>query len=242
MTSTLLLRLAAPRQSWGEVGTERHRPTSKIPTHSGIRGLLNACLGIPRGESAPLLNDIDMLVRVDRAGAVETDFHTVSPPPADIATARRHAYRVRVYDSRQGRAHYAVPLGNGEPWKTNAGIPTHVSERHYLADAEFITAITGDTDTITRLAGAAHRPVFTPYLGRQAFAPTFPFHLGTRDGSGLDALSNLPSTAPADRVLPVHALNAGRPIQIARLDPPRTNSPLIDWAAERIEEATKEAA
>ena len=233
MTGTLLLRLAAPRQSWGEVGTERFRPSSKIPTYSAIRGMLAACLGLRRGDTDPALDEVTLLVRVDRPGVPETDFHTVSPPPQDIAVARRHAYRVRNYDSTDGRADHLVPLGNGRPWEVGKGAarrpPTHLSERQYLADAEYILAVTGPADTVARLAMATHSPVFTPYLGRQAFAPGFPFHLGARDGTGLDVLTALPSTAPAGRPLRVHALSPGRPVQVARIDTPRTSTPLIDW-------------
>lgn len=231
MTTTLLLRLAAPRQSWGEVGTERHRTTSKIPTYSGLIGLLNACLGMRRGENNPLLRDIGMTVRVDRAGVLETDFQTVSPPPADLAAVRRRSSRLRTYSRTQGRADFTVPLGDGKPWEV--GEPkrpvTHVSERQYLADAEFFAAFTGTDETIAELADAVRRPVFSPYLGRQAFAPAFPFHLGARAGEGLPVLERLATTAPEGKLLRVHELSPGRPVQIARIDPPRTHMPLIAW-------------
>lgn len=229
MTSTLLLRLAAPRQSWGEAGTERFRPTSRIPTRTGLQGLLGACLGLRRGETSPLLDGVTMHVRVDRAGVAEMDFHAVSPPPADLATARRHAYRVRNYDATAGRADFTVPLGSGQPWQVKSRLPTHISERQYLAGAEFIAAFTGPDEVVATLADAARHPVFSPYLGRQAFAPTFPFHLGTRPGDGLDVLEQLPSTTPRGRVLRVYALPAGGAAQVARIDPPRTRTPLTDW-------------
>lgn len=229
MTATLLLRFAAPRQSWGEVGTERFRPTGKIPTYTGVRGLLGACLGVPRGESTPVLDEVSILVRVDRAGRPETDLHAVNPPPDDLAVARRHGYRVRHYDRTAGRADFTVPIGAGGPWLVGSTAHTHISERQYLADAEFITAITGPADLISALAAAAREPVFTPYLGRQAFAPTFPFHLGTREGEGLDVLEKLATAAQEGRALPVHALTPGRPVQVARIDPPRTRTPLTDW-------------
>lgn len=231
MTTTLLLRLAAPRQSWGEVGTERFRPTAKIPTYTGVRGLLAACLGVPRGEDHPALEEIALSVRVDRPGTPESDFHTVSPPPPDLAIARQHSYRVGRYDARSGRADFTVPLGNGRPWEAgkNARQPsTHRSDRQYLAGAEFIAAVTGDVGTIDQVASAAHRPVFTPYLGRQAFAPTFPFHLGVRDGDGLSVLSTLPTTSTR-AALAVYELTPGRPRQVARIAPPHTSTPLTDW-------------
>ena len=170
-----------------------------------------------------------MLVRVDRPGTPESDFHTVSPPPADLALVRKHTFRVRHYTAASGRTHFTVPLGSGEPWKVGSQLRTHISERHYLADAEFLTAFTGPTEVVEALSRAAHQPTFTPYLGRQAFAPCFPFHLGVRDQEGLDVLALLPTTAPQGKVLRVHALSPGRPIQIARVEPPRTTTPLVDW-------------
>lgn len=229
MTTTLLLRLAAPRQSWGEVGTERHRPTSRIPTFTGIHGLLGACLGLPRGHHSPHLIGLDLHVRVDRAGVAEMDFHTVSPPPNDIAIARRHGYRIRTYSTAAGRADFMVPIGKGSPWLVKQRPATHVSERHYLADAEFMLTVCGPDRQVEALGDAVHNPVFTPFLGRQAFAPAFPFHLGVREGGGLAVLESLPSTAPVGKSLPVHALTPGRPLQVARIDPPRTLHPLRDW-------------
>jgi CRISPR system Cascade subunit CasD len=48
--STLLLRLAAPIQAWGVDKFER-RGTERIPTKSGVIGLLAAALGRRRNES-----------------------------------------------------------------------------------------------------------------------------------------------------------------------------------------------
>ena len=229
MTTTLLLRLAAPRQAWGEVGTERTRPTAKIPTFTGLRGLLNAALGMPRGQDSALLDELSIHVRVDRPGIPETDFHTVSPPPSDLAEVRRRARRMRVYDATSGRADYTVPIGTGQPWLVGGKPQTHISERQYLADAEFIAAFTGRSDLIATLSDAVHRTTFSPYLGRLAFAPQFPFHLGTRPGAGLEVLTALPSTVTDRDVLRVHHIGPGRPVQVARIDPPRTVNPLRDW-------------
>lgn len=228
MTRTLLLRLAAPRQSWGAHATQKFRPTEKVPTRSGLEGLLGAALGVPRGETDEDVQRLAIHVRVDRAGAVEEDYQTVSPPPVDVAESRRRDKRIRTRE-RLNRADFTVPIGSGGPWVHNGVIHTFTSHRLYLADAEFIAAFTGPSDIVERIADAVHDPVFAPYLGRQAFAPQFPFHLGTRAGDGITTLSRLASTAPAGRALPVHAIEEHTTTQVARIDPERTNSPLEAW-------------
>ena len=50
MMATLLLRLAAPLQSWGMDSKFETRKTNREPTKSGIVGLLAAALGIRRDD------------------------------------------------------------------------------------------------------------------------------------------------------------------------------------------------
>ncbi|NCD09192.1 MAG: type I-E CRISPR-associated protein Cas5/CasD [Negativicutes bacterium] len=74
--STLLLRLAAPLQSWGMDKFER-RGTERIPTKSGVIGLVAAALGIRRNESIVELQNLKFGVRVDKEGNLLRDFHMV---------------------------------------------------------------------------------------------------------------------------------------------------------------------
>lgn len=76
MTSTLLLRLAAPLQAWGMDAKFETRRTNREPTKSGVIGLLAAALGRRRDEQ---LNDLCQLrfgVRVDQEGELLRDYHT----------------------------------------------------------------------------------------------------------------------------------------------------------------------
>lgn len=50
--ATLLLRLAAPMQSWGMDSKFETRKTGREPTKSGVVGLLAAACGIGREEPA----------------------------------------------------------------------------------------------------------------------------------------------------------------------------------------------
>lgn len=77
--STLVLRLAAPLQSWGSASKFDIRRTHTEPTKSGVIGLLMAALGCPRDDDKTihlLDSKLHMGIRVDRPGTIVKDFHT----------------------------------------------------------------------------------------------------------------------------------------------------------------------
>lgn len=75
--STLLLRLAAPMQSWG-VSSKFNRRTSNLePTRSGVIGLIAAAMGRGREESLTAFSSLKFGVRIDQPGMLEKDFHMV---------------------------------------------------------------------------------------------------------------------------------------------------------------------
>ena len=75
--ATLLLRLAAPLQSWGTDSKFEVRKTGREPTKSGVVGLLAAAMGIGREEPERLepLNRLRFGVRVDQEGSLLVDYH-----------------------------------------------------------------------------------------------------------------------------------------------------------------------
>lgn len=75
--STLLLRLAAPLQSWGDDSNFNNRRTYSVPTKSGVLGMIAAALGRKRDDSIDDLKMLKMGVRVDQAGSILTDFQMV---------------------------------------------------------------------------------------------------------------------------------------------------------------------
>lgn len=75
--SVLLLRLAAPMQSWGSSSKFNYRLTEKEPTKSGIIGLLACALGIKREEPIDELKGLKFGVRVDQIGELNSDFQMV---------------------------------------------------------------------------------------------------------------------------------------------------------------------
>jgi CRISPR system Cascade subunit CasD len=74
--STLLLRFAAPMQSWGATSRFARRTTELYPTKSGVLGLLAAAQGRRRTDPIEDLVQLRLGVRVERAGRLETDFQT----------------------------------------------------------------------------------------------------------------------------------------------------------------------
>jgi CRISPR system Cascade subunit CasD len=74
--STLLLRLAAPLQSWGSSSRFKKLTTEREPTKSGIVGLLAAALGRERESNFEDLASLRFGVRVDQPGELLQDFHT----------------------------------------------------------------------------------------------------------------------------------------------------------------------
>jgi CRISPR system Cascade subunit CasD len=74
--STLLLRLAAPLQSWGIASKFDTRDTAREPTKSGVIGLLAAALGRSRTENLDDLKGLCFGVRIDQPGVLLRDYHT----------------------------------------------------------------------------------------------------------------------------------------------------------------------
>ena len=83
----LLLRLAAPLQSWGMDSKFETRRTGYEPSKSGVIGLLAAALGLPRdSEKIAELNKLRFGVRIDQEGKLLADFHTVHGDKSYITT------------------------------------------------------------------------------------------------------------------------------------------------------------
>lgn len=90
--ATLLLRLAAPLQSWGDESKYDIRQTRLEPSKSGVIGLLSAALGLRRdSEEIPLLSQsLRMGVRIDMPGRVIRDYHTAKAPNTTLYVTYRY--------------------------------------------------------------------------------------------------------------------------------------------------------
>ncbi|MBD0670754.1 type I-E CRISPR-associated protein Cas5/CasD [Streptomyces sp. CBMA156] len=174
-TRGLLLRFAAPMQSWGETSQFNERDTARFPTRSGVIGLLAAALGRKRDDDIRDLTALSLTVRTDRAGVVLRDLHTVG---GGLPAAR------------------TVTTAEGK--KRSGTTATLLSHRYYLADAAFTAVVTADQEHLDAWAEALRNPHWPPYLGRRSCPPEGPLLLGLVD----DPLHHLVHLPLARRVRP----------------------------------------
>lgn len=95
--TALVLRLAAPLQSWGTNSRFVRRNTDRTPSKSGIIGLLAAADGRRRTDPIEDLVRLRIGVRVEQAGHVERDFQTARP--IDGSQAMPLSYRFYLADA-----------------------------------------------------------------------------------------------------------------------------------------------
>jgi CRISPR-associated protein Cas5/CasD, subtype I-E/ECOLI len=88
MRSTILLRLAAPLQSWGVESKFDRRTTEKMPSKSGVIGLAASALGRQRTDSLSDLASLRFGVRVDKRGVLLRDFQTAKSIKSAYVTNR----------------------------------------------------------------------------------------------------------------------------------------------------------
>lgn len=195
--AVLLLRLAGPMQSWGTQSRFGERDTGREPSRSGVTGLLCAALGRVRTEPLDDFAALEMAVRVDREGEVARDFHT--------AGGGRLSTRPT---TRAGRL-YGVAKASDKPTtgltEKNEAARTVISNRDYLADADFLVALTGERAFLAELSAALACPRWPLSLGRKAFIPGEPVRIvdDRLDADGLldsgcvqEALEHFPWRAP----------------------------------------------
>jgi CRISPR system Cascade subunit CasD len=154
--SSLILHLHGPMQSWGFDAHSDDRPSERFPTKSALVGLLAGALGRSRGSDVVDLAQLEVVVRVDRAGEVMRDYHTIG---AGYGSGKR------------------IPLADGNPGRATAV----VSKRYYLSDAAFTVAISGDLSLVNALDEAVRNPRWALALGRRSCPPAEPFALGMTD-------------------------------------------------------------
>ncbi|MCK7628090.1 type I-E CRISPR-associated protein Cas5/CasD [Streptomyces sp. RS10V-4] len=175
----LILRLAAPLQSWGGPSRYNWRETRPQPTKSGVLGLLAAAEGRAREASITDLLDLRFGVRVDQPGSLLRDYHTFSD------------YRGVPLPSAKVNA-------KGVQTKTSPAKYTGVTQRFYLQDAVFVAALRGPAPLLERLEHAVRHPAYPLSLGRRSCPPTGPVSLGLHADAELpDALTAVPWQASA---------------------------------------------
>lgn len=200
--STILLRLEAPMQSWGDGSRFQLRRTADAPTKSGVLGLILCAGGISRSEADAHLDRLRPLrfaVRVDRPGVRGWDYHTAGAG----------------YGILSAEGVVKLTASTKEP-------ETLLSRREYLFDASFVAGLEGDPALIDEIAAWLTDPIWPVFLGRKCCVPGSPVFAGVvHDTKLLDALATAPwhgsgveypadglrilMDAPAGEAVPVHA-------------------------------------
>ena len=162
--ATLLLRLAAPLQSWGTDSKFEIRKTDRQPSKSGVLGLVAAALGYRRDDDAAIqsLHALRFGVRVDREGQqLLNDLHNA------------HAEKF---------------------WTTgDAKTYAYITHRYYLADAIFLAGLESEDEALLQqIADALQHPAYPLFLGRRSCPPTLPLCLGIRQNTLEEALQAEP--------------------------------------------------
>ncbi|MFF3501125.1 type I-E CRISPR-associated protein Cas5/CasD [Streptomyces sp. NPDC003247] len=179
--AVLVLRLAAPLQSWGGPSRYNRRETRPQPTKSGILGLLAAAEGRDRETTLTDLVGLQLGVRVDQPGTLLRDYHTYS-------------------DYRGVPLLSAKTNAKGQQTRTTPAKYTGVTQRFYLQDAVFVAALRGPKTLVQSLEEAVRNPVFPLCLGRRSCPPTGPVSLGLYADTELEeALKGVPWQAGAHR-------------------------------------------
>ncbi|MDR0249457.1 MAG: type I-E CRISPR-associated protein Cas5/CasD [Oscillospiraceae bacterium] len=173
--STLLLRLAAPLQSWGVDSKFDRRATGRSPSKSGVVGLCAAAMGLKRNDDKGIaaIAALAFGVRVDREGRLTRDFHMA------------HGETFWDPDNRSRVNREA---------KTASAYLTH---RYYLADAAFLAGLEGDEALLREIDAAIQAPMYPLYLGRRSCPPEGRVTLGIKPGGLEDTLRAAPPVAAA---------------------------------------------
>lgn len=174
-SAVLLFRLTGPMQSWGVQSRFMQRDTGLEPSKSGVVGLLGAALGRPRSDDFSDLTALRMAVRVDREGRVSRDYQT--------AGGERRVGSMLGQDAAGKPRPYGVPVADGSNRRTV------VSDRFFLADADFLVGMLGPRELLDRLDAALREPKWPLFLGRKSFVPGVPPAVGVFDGDLLQVLA-----------------------------------------------------
>ena len=182
MTSTLLIRLEAPIQSWGDAASKwDYRTTGPRPTKSGVIGLIANAMGRDFTDPIDDLAALRFAVRADRPGHVEIDTRIAGGGTFPL-DARTRWDNPKLVPSANGRINYGAPRAAANHAWTAAGRAGVFRTATFLAHAAFLASVTGDDTTIADVADALQRPARLVVLGRRAHPPAHDLHYRTLDG------------------------------------------------------------
>ncbi|MFB7513053.1 type I-E CRISPR-associated protein Cas5/CasD [Streptomyces sp. NPDC056144] len=192
-THVLLVRLAAPLQSWGVSSRFARRDSHARPTKSGVVGLCAAALGRDRSDRVDDLAGLVFGVRADHPGTPVRDYHKVGAGsfplrPRDIITDHRRAAAVAASMEAAdgpGFGHHELAGWYGAPKRITADPVSGtlvsaelsrnamITERWYLSDAAFVVGLQHEDQAFLEEIGhALEHPKRLLWLGRKACPPS----------------------------------------------------------------------
>lgn len=158
----LVLRLAAPLMSFGDVAVDEIRPTRSLPSLSQMTGLIANALGYRFTDVQSLQRLQDRIVygaRLDKEGELLRDFQTAQLGKKDLAWRTRNGPAKRA----GGDASFSGPT---------------LRQRYYRADSRITVVVSlapeGETPEIEDLAKVLISPVRPIFLGRVSCPPAEP--------------------------------------------------------------------
>lgn len=164
----LVMHLDAPMMAFGGVLVDGKGPTEPAPGASLLTGLLGNALGLRHGDVEALQRLQDRLVfaaRLDRAGSLMVDFHTVDLGQdhlVDTGWTTRGAV-----EGRDGGS---------------ASEGTHIRRRQYWCDRVMTVALAlapaDEAPDLDALAAALRRPARPLFIGRKPCLPSRPLFAG----------------------------------------------------------------
>lgn len=139
--------LNAPLQSWGiQEVRDDFFPTSKIPTKSGVVGLIACALGLKKGDPriGELFDELTIYTKVISRGTIMTDYHIIEA-------------------NKNRRIYLADGKNSGD--SATQGIVTY---RSYIQNGKFDIVVDGDNDVLADITEAFKHPYWNLYLGRKS--------------------------------------------------------------------------
>lgn len=172
MTEFLVLRLDGVMQAWGDHTYEDFRPVAGFPTRSGLLGLLAACLGIDRADTARLMQldaSVDFTVRVDGQRQRNSEFFKRIGRDGDSKEKLLKPQKIMDFHTVMA-ARKVTGKANDNPV---------VSRREYVCDAVFTVVVAARSQEVSleQIKQAVLKPVFTPFLGRRSCPLSRPLFL-----------------------------------------------------------------
>lgn len=135
---TLYFQLHGPLMSFGARGADRNRPTRRIPTRSGVIGLVMGAMGVERDETKrqeKISGSLSLSTLTKTPNRVEEDFHTVRSPWSGVAGDNKHRKEAleRMENNRD----------SGEYGKS-----TSITQREYVTDTYSRVALSSSEESV----------------------------------------------------------------------------------------------